>query len=434
MGRPQKNVTGDAGVYLVRGPADLAAIGETHVQVVRAIRDSVVSVAGASAAERFDMLGLGQLHQIIRAEQVGELRDDLIERLRIPLLRLAVKVGRKILGWEKEFYVDDYIILRVNFPFEVARLADPRAENPGIGRVTPSMRALATSRRVVDPVFDPKGYHRDYPPAAWAHGPHLDSWAGHSKDGKNIWWAISDVPPEAGMVLYPELEGKRLPSDPRTLYLKRGYQLPKPSYQPLQPGQMLVFDPEILHGTHLNVTDQTRVVVSLRLNSSKPAFDPGCFYAREFWRRSGSIESGNFDDVLHLPRENNLAAPSTPEPVETTPPPRCFRARQGGADGWHMVCPAAEIGKGQKIVAEVDGKNVIVTRTMAGLSAFANECPHYGLGLIDGAIDGAAVFCPGCGVAFDIHTGKSRAGSLSLETWSVAERAGAIWLSRSVRS
>jgi hypothetical protein len=103
------------------------------------------------------------------------------------------------------------LILRINFPYEVARKASAAAENPGIGRISVALRDVAKARRVTDPVYDPKGYHKGHPPAAWAHGPHIDSWAGHSKDGLNIWWAIGPVPAEAGMVLYPELAGKTLP-------------------------------------------------------------------------------------------------------------------------------------------------------------------------------------------------------------------------------
>ena len=67
-----------------------------------------------------------------------------------------------MLDWRDEFYVDDYLILRVNFPYDVARHADPAAENPGIGRVSPEMRevALVTDDDLARARVDPQFRHR----------------------------------------------------------------------------------------------------------------------------------------------------------------------------------------------------------------------------------------------------------------------------------
>ena len=211
--------------------------------VVNEIVGAVDAIKGPEAAGRIRRDGVQRLHDVIDAREVTPLRDRVLDALRMPLLEMAVSIGRGVLGWDHDFYVDDYLILRVNFPFEVARRTDAGAENPGVGRLSPSVRDLFKSRKTIDPVYDPRGYHRGMPPAAWAHGPHLDSWAGHSRDGRNIWWAIGPVPPQAGMVLYPERAHQDLPPDPRTLYLKAGFPLPPPTCLPLDAGEMLIFDP-----------------------------------------------------------------------------------------------------------------------------------------------------------------------------------------------
>src|SRR4029450_11063352 len=273
-------------------------------RVVDEIVNAAAELKAPDAVARLRHDGGQRLHDVIDAREVTPLRDRVLDALRAPLLEMAVAVGRRVLGWKGDFYVDDYLILRVNFPFEVARGSDRGAENPGVGRLGASVPDLFKARKTIDPVYDPKSYHRNLPPAAWAHGPHCDSWAGHSRDGRNIWWGIGPVPADAGMVLYPELADLDLPPDPRTLYLKAGVALPAPTALPLDAGEMLVFDPEVLHGTHLNTTGETRVAVSMRLNASRPLFDPGCFYAREFWRRAADIEAG-VARVLHLPPGEN---------------------------------------------------------------------------------------------------------------------------------
>lgn len=414
-------------LWLQRGAAELG-FTDLHRHVTEEIIAGVRRLKGDAAAATLSERGLQALHLAIGAADLGPLRDQVIETLRPKLLDMAVSVGRDLLHWTSEFFVDDYLILRINFPYEVARTAPQSGENPGIGRVSPAVRDLARSRRVVDPVYDPKGYHKDHPPAAWAHGPHQDSWAGHSMDGLNIWWAMCDTPAEAGMVLYPELKGTEAPRDPRTLYLSPGYALPKPTYLPMAAGDMLIFDPEILHGTHLNISDRTRVAVSLRLNARKPSFSPDCFYAREFWRRASDIEAGRYDAVLHLKREDNLDPPQPPKTIDWPERPATIRIAEAGAGQPIRVRPEAPIAEGQRLIVEMGDRRIILQRHLGALFAIDARCPHYGMDLTDGAASNGSLFCPGCGVAFDIATGRSAAPSLTLRRFQVSENDGVVTL------
>jgi nitrite reductase/ring-hydroxylating ferredoxin subunit len=398
-------------------------------RVIDEIIGAVADLKGPEAGERIRSEGIPRLHEVIDAREVTPLRDRVLDALRRPLLEMAVSVGRNVLGWEKDFYVDDYLILRVNFPFEVARRTDPGAENPGVGRLSPSVRDLFRARKTIDPVYDPKGYHRSLPPAAWAHGPHLDSWAGHSRDGRNIWWAIGPVPAEAGMVLYPEMADRDLPSDPRTLYLKAGVPLPPPTYLPLDAGEMLIFDPEILHGTHLNVTGDTRVAVSMRLNRSRPVFDPGCFYAREFWRRAADIEAG-VDRVVHLPREENLGPPVPASPRAAAAALPAVRAVADRGDGVLRAALDPACASAPRVIVEAPGQRLMVVRTRAGLRAYDAACPHYGVDLADGGAAGDRVYCPGCALEFDVTTGRSACASFTLRAYDVREEGGVLHIAR----
>lgn len=410
--------------YGIFGPQSLPGLDRLHGRVVERILGALVELKGPEAVTT---LGgdLGRLHHVLDVEDVGPLRDWVIESLRGDLLALAVQVGRWALGWTHDFHVDDYLILRINFPYALARYAKASAENPGIGRVSPAVRPIAAARRVKNPVYDPSAYHRDHPPPAWAHGPHLDSWTGHSRDGFNIWWAIGDVPPEAGMVLYPQLTDAPLACDRRSLYLAAGHPLPPPTFAPLAAGEMLVFDPEILHGTHLNVTDRTRVAISLRLNTARPTFDPASFYAREFWRTAGDIEAGRLDRIIHLKREDHLAS-DAPDPVRAPTLRAAIAPTQvDGALVWITLDQPLALGE-RIAVALNDDRRLMLVRAQDGLRALDGACPHYGLDLMDGGVEAGRLYCPGCAIGFDMATGRSSCADLVLRTYGVRETADGV--------
>jgi len=406
--------------------AEIPGAEALHGRIVAAIVDAVAQLEGDVAATTLRTGGVELLHTVIEATEIAPVRDHVLDSLRDDLLKVAVAIGRGVLAWEGEFYVDDYLILRINFPYEVARRADPAAENPGVGRLSRDVRDAARARRVVDPVYDPRGYHRGHPPAAWAHGPHVDSWGGHSKDGVNVWWAISDVPAGAGMAMYPAVPSDAVRCDPRTLYVDDGVQLPAPATTALSAGTLLVFDPEMLHGTHLNVTAQTRVALSMRLNGRRPTFDPGCFYAREFWRRASDIDA-SVERVLRILREDNLAPPCETARAQLPAAFRPPRVVRGVCANGSVRIAARELGRrGRRIVVEAGDRRIVAMRTETGVVAFDAACPHYGVDLSRGGVQNATLTCPGCALAFDLRTGRSAAPSLSLTTYRARERDGTV--------
>ncbi len=413
------------GVWLKCHVRELASWESMTERVLTELISTVGQMKGAAAAQLLRQHGIERLHEVIDTDDVASLRNQVLERLRQPLLAMATAVGRQVLGWDGDFYVDDYLILRINFPYEVARKTNPSSENPGIGRLSASVRDKFQTRKVIDPVYAPKAYHRGHPPAAWAHGPHIDSWAGHSRDGRNIWWAIGEVPAQAGMVLYPELANASLPCERRTLYLQAGYRLPVPTYLPLAAGEMLVFDPEVLHGTHLNTTDATRVAISMRLNASRPTFDPACFYSREFWRRAADIEQGH-DEVLHLQREDNFGAPVTSAPVQTPPAVPVIAGQLDQKNGLiHGQLPAAGTDT-QRVIVDAAPYRIMLVHTSTGTRAYDAACPHYGVDLADGGCDSDKVYCPACAISFDLQTGKSSCPSLTLQPYEVRQDGAAV--------
>jgi nitrite reductase/ring-hydroxylating ferredoxin subunit len=411
---------------------------ETLALADRLIREGVERIEGISARRTLDERGLTRLHEVLPAERIGALRDSVMAELRPELFRLAARIGRGFLGLADEFYVDDYTILRINFPYEVAVRSSPQAENPGIGRIDPATAALARSRRVIDPVYNPKEYHNHTPPASWAHGAHQDTWTGHSRFGVNLWWAIDEVLPENSMIFHPGTWGNRFEPDPRSLYLKEGYELPKPVKMSLRRGEMLVFNPEMLHATHVNTTDRTRLAVSTRINPAAPTFDPSCFYAKEFWHAASDLEQGVFDRVIQFRREDHLVGAPAALGAEASggasaeAGPRCREPIPLGApdaDGWIRVFPAARLGANDRInVLLEDGREVLLLRRGGDPVAVQSRCAHLKVRLADGYVDERSIFCPAHGVEYDLSSGRSSCDLLRLAVWPVEERDGLIRL------
>lgn len=396
------------------------------------VLDAVANIVGFEAHRALAQTGLERLHEHLPAEQIGALRDQVMPQLRAELFRFAVDVGSEFLGLQNEFFIDDYTILRINFPFETAIAARGPTENPGIGRTAPQVRSMASSTQKRDPVYDPKAYHQGTPPVSWAHGAHKDTWTGHSRDGINLWLAISQVTQENAMILYPGTLGKAYRADPRSLYLAAGYALPEPHKMALNAGELLVFNPELLHATHLNVSGQTRVALSVRINPLRPRFSDRCFYAREFWHSSSDIAAGHCDRVqrfareMHMERAVDLPEEAPVERVISDP----IRTRPAGNSAEEIRC--AEIpAEARRIPVELlDGERIILLREASGWRGVQERCPHLDISLMDGHHCDGQIFCPAHGVAFDTDNGCSSSALLRLRTYRVTAHDNALVIHR----
>jgi len=391
-------------------------VDDACAEIVEAVR----ALEGSVAAEHLVANGLGLLHQVLPADSIGQLRDRVMTGVRPRLLRVAAAVGREVLGLDDELVVDDYTILRVNYPYEVALQAAQTAENPGIGRVSSNALAAASPRH--DPLYAPRAWHGGEPPPAWAHGPHQDTWTGHSLGGVNLWWALEDVPAEAAMVFYPAMFGVPLEPDPTNLYLREGYALPKPHPVALRRGEMVVFNPEMLHGTHLNLSGRTRLALSARINARAPRFSRRCFYAREFWHACHDLDRGDTEAIVRFGRGENLCHPDD-EPSSVPPEP--WRSERVEAPVQRndavVVCDSDDLKPGESLVLMCQDDRLLVARTQAGeLYAFDEACPHLGVSLVGGFVDDEFLHCPAHAVAFSLRDGTSSSPLLRLamqEAW-----------------
>jgi 3-phenylpropionate/trans-cinnamate dioxygenase ferredoxin subunit len=110
----------------------------------------------------------------------------------------------------------------------------------------------------------------------------------------------------------------------------------------------------------------------------------------------------------------------------------------------HVIAPAGDVPPGERLVAEVAGRKVVIFNLDGEFFGLFNRCPHQGgdlcLGRTTGLVEaghepgsysytrrGEVLRCPWHGWEFDIRTGKSRAepGRIRAKAYEVEVRSGA---------
>ena len=278
--------------------------------------------------------------------------------------------------------------------------------------------------------FDVEKYHKGLPVPALSHGPHVDTWYGHSYDGVNLWWSIDGVNEDNTVILYPELFGQQLPFDPKNMYIAPGFQLTKPHKITPQSGELLVFNPETLHGTQVNISDSTRIVVSTRLNPETPRFDVNAPFHFDHWFASKDLERKKFSKLHVFPKKQYPGSPrmfGCKKAVKETPRPASVR--ENLSRDWPVaICDSRTLIRGDRMTVDLDNAKLMLYRNADGLRAFSRICPHLGVDLAAGWQEGDQAFCPGHGIQFSLQDGSSRCGAFRLRQYCATERDGKIYV------
>jgi nitrite reductase/ring-hydroxylating ferredoxin subunit len=71
------------------------------------------------------------------------------------------------------------------------------------------------------------------------------------------------------------------------------------------------------------------------------------------------------------------------------------------------VAKSDQVKEGAVHVVSAGGKSIALTRVKGSVQAFENKCPHLGLALSRGKIEGSAITCPWHGSKYDMCSGKN---------------------------
>lgn len=86
-----------------------------------------------------------------------------------------------------------------------------------------------------------------------------------------------------------------------------------------------------------------------------------------------------------------------------------------------VVGVAGELAPGERKLAFIDGRSIVLFNIDGTLHAIDNACPHNGASLASGQLEGCVLRCPAHGLRFDVRTGcMPGPGGLLVTTFPVA--------------
>jgi nitrite reductase/ring-hydroxylating ferredoxin subunit len=429
---------------------DYALRSELDAKLTAAFFDGIEKLAGGSCREKVAADGLGRLHRHFPIEKIHLLEAHLMRQLRDDLYYWSFRVGADTLGLPDPFYVDHLIVFRIHYPFLLAREARDIEPPPVLWgeRVRLAYAALHDWHTLRDIVakrrkgargstegasqHDPFAYHGRIPVPARSHGPHIDTWYGHSYDGINLWLSIDGVNVDNTVILYPDMFGRPLAFDPVSMYIAQGVDLCQPLKLELKPGQLLAFNPEMLHGTQVNISDETRVALTTRINPARPRFGADAPFYMEHWYCSEDLRERNFAAVKHFSPAEHQGKPSFVERdrYQGNRTIRLAVAAKLDTASPVAVCGSEALPAGAKMAVDLPNAKLLLWRDGGSLRAFGRTCPHLGIDIADGFHDDSQVFCPGHGIAYSLRDGTSKCEAFRLRQFEAYEREGTIYVTR----
>jgi nitrite reductase/ring-hydroxylating ferredoxin subunit len=434
------------GAYYVL--SEFAQRDEMHRKVIEAILDGVEKFEGSACREHVAAEGPAQLHRYFPIRKIHLLEAFLMERLQDDLYYWSYRVGADTLGLEEPFYIDHLIVFRIHYPFTVARKEKTfdKPAYPWRDRLRFARAALHDWRIVENMLvhrqktqearnahlaaFAPERYHRGLSEAARSHGPHVDTWYGHSYDGINLWMAIDGVNDDNTVILYPDMFGRPMEFNPENMYIRAGTQISPPHKIQFKPGELLVFNPETLHGTQVNISEVTRVALTTRVNPRRPRFAPKAPFHFDHWYSSDDLKRRRFSRITVFPITENQGEPSIKErsPYRDPTTKRLTVAAPFPTQQDLAVCPAEALRPGEKLALDLDDAKIMLWRDGDVIRAYNRICPHLGIDIADGSHTDTEVFCPGHGIGFSWKDGASHCDAFKLRAIEAYEADGGIRL------
>ena len=397
----------------------------------QALLKSIFKISGKSVAKKIETYGLDKMHLYFDPDYITFLSFLLQKEMNDYLSKQIFYVGKNnfYLNKKNSFYICQTINYRIIYPFEYAKKSkitrsvylslDLKNYNNADREINNAIKK-AKNYPMTKSDLNKLSYFKNLPITCHGHGPHRDTWFGHTFGALNLWWSITGVNQESGLILYPKATDFEIKHIKEPAYLAPNQYLDSPKTIALKDGDLLVFDPEILHATKLNTSNQTRIVFSGRINKNKPKFykETG---AAEFshWHSSKDFLLNKFNKTHFFYRKNNSVI---------APKKRKFNGRNYleirirkklKSNSKYKIIDQKNVIK--KKLYKVKFKNLDLCMVFVGSLAkvFFSKCPHLGIDLSDGFLDKKKIICPGHALSFNLDNGKSKCKSFKLKLYKV---------------
>lgn len=377
---------------IVRGALQAAGLFDELRRATLQVFEEVASpAASAEVAER----GFRQLHTVLTGQQIFAAESVAARRFTPMAHDLIAPILRRVFEHAGNFHSCGNIWVRFLTPQDFA-----------------AQHSALFSKRV--------GHLTQ-------HNPHRDSFFTSPLNALNIWVAVGPVASGNSMLIYPGAAGEHISHSD---YERRGAKIHpsqkvgRPINFALEPGDLLLFSGELLHSSEINITQDTRYVLTARFAIEPPDFPTGArwlvyqddrfmngpwsflaslrsrltpTYGRYLWQRRLLY-------WLKLLRQRlfgtPLSKPLPPERIEASD--TAYAVKNGRLD-------LSRLGQDEIGAVNVD---YCVARSETGAYAFSRVCPHRGADLACGYIEDGQIHCGWHNLPYELANGRQPCQSL----------------------
>jgi nitrite reductase/ring-hydroxylating ferredoxin subunit len=213
------------------------------------------------------------------------------------------------------------------------------------------------------------------------------------------------------VILYPGMFGYQYPYDPVSMYLAEGVPVTEPHKIRSKPASCSCSTPRRCTGRTSTSRDDTRIVITTRLNPGQPRFDLNAVW--------------NFEQLVLLGRSREAQVllgdrlPGEGQPRQAVVRVQAGQARAGDARhrarvarsravSRFRVCASSEIPEGGKVAVNAGDEKLMVFRIDGKVKAVSRICPHLNFDMYAAYSDESKLYCPGHGRRI-LHRGRQLA-------------------------
>lgn len=333
---------------------------------------------------------LNKLHLFLEPEKIPDLQTAIEKEFKKDICDWVMFISEKCLGMKDEYYVDEKIYFRINYPFD-----------------------YAIKSKSKDPKHPLHKYNKGLPRAAWVHGPHIDTWYGHSFKAINFWWNVAGVTNENSMTLHLKKDTSDLLYD-EFMYLDSSIKPPPFTRIDLKEGELLLFNSEQLHSTRLNSSNNTRFVITTRVVQDQPSFNKSINHHHYLkWMSSKNLKLGDFSTKEYKNFITKTVSVKKLNRLRTIP---FLKINANFYEQKYFDNP--QIKKNSIIKINFKDRSVILVNLNNKYFAYSNKCPHLGVDLENAFLIDNKIKCPAHGLEFNSKDGFSGC-KLKLKTFKV---------------
>ena len=140
---------------------------------------------------------LSKIHLLLTPEKIPDLQNLLQQKFIKQIAKWIIFISEDHLKMKNEYFIDQKFYFRINFPYD-----------------------YAVKSTLIDKSHPLSKYNKGLPKATWSHGPHIDTWYGHSFNAINFWWNIGGVNKDNSMSIHLKKDTSGFPYD-EFMYLNK---------------------------------------------------------------------------------------------------------------------------------------------------------------------------------------------------------------------